>query len=123
MNRFLATLAALLYLAPAQGVSQFVPAIQCTVIKVHNSVSALGFDKFPLLYHSINYDPASSRLAIGSEEFTNLTIEYNFSYPGHDVFVIKHQAGELVIELTGEPMSRSGELRTSEILIGDLTCH
>lgn len=124
MLRYLSSICVLLYLISPRALPQFAPAIECTVIKVHATVSILEMERFPQLYYGINYDPSSNRLIIGDKKFFHLIPEYYFlSFPTQEKFVIKHQTGALELELSGEPMSRNGTLKESGKLIGDLTCH
>jgi len=104
-------------------ISIFEPNIECTVIKVHSEIKALGFKKFPTLYLSINNKPIDSKLLIGKKKFDRLSPKTVIKTESYEKIIIKHDEGQLELELKGKPMSRNGTLSESGKLIADITCH
>ena len=87
-----------LIIVPTYSISNIEPSVQCTIIKVYETVQILGFTKFPELYQSINNDPTKSTLIIAEKKFTNLIPKTISKTEIFEKILIKHKPKIIVID-------------------------
>lgn len=99
------------------------PNIECTVIKVINTQSAFGHNKFPELYQSINNNPTLSKLVIGKEEFPKVDPVSVAKTSTYEKILIVTGRDKMELELKGKPISRHGIMKLNTQLAAEVTCH
>jgi hypothetical protein len=99
------------------------PSIECTVVKVLNQRDIGQLNKFPNLHAVINNKPATSKLVISGIEFKNIDPVTILKTENYERILIKVEQSELILELTGKPISRNGKLKFGPIELGKITCH
>lgn len=99
------------------------PSIECTVVKVLKQANIGQLKKFPKLYASINNNPSTSKLVISGIEYKNVDPVTKIKTENFESIVIKVEQSELILELTGKPISRNGTLKFGLIELGKITCH
>jgi len=99
------------------------PSIECTVIKVLSPQKVFGFDKFPLLYQSINNNPPTSKLYVGGKEFFKVDPVSLFKTHDFERLLIESNGDKLELELKGRPISRNGKMTINGKLAAEVTCH
>lgn len=101
----------------------FEPSIECTVVSVLKQRNIGQLKKFPKLYTSINNNPATSKLVISGIEYKNVDPVTKVKTDSFELILIKIDQSELILELTGKPISRNGTLNFGLVELGKITCH
>ncbi len=99
------------------------PDIQCTVIKVHQTIHIDGFKKFPLLYQTISNEPITSRLLIAGKELLDINPKTFLRTANSEVIAINTSQFSMILELFGKPISRNGVLKINGKVFAEITCH
>jgi len=113
----------LLYTNSISAFNPLEPSIECTVIKVLSPQKVFGFDKFPLLYQSINNNPPTSKLYVGGKEFFKVDPVSLFKTHDFERLLIESNGDKLELELKGRPISRNGKMTINGKLAAEVTCH